>query len=110
VATDKNTARKTAANQSLLREVNERIEKVAGKAWNPEFLCECGNTECIETLELSIGEYEAVRISSLRFPIKPGHEHPEFERVVDETERYVVVEKFGEAAELAKRFDPRTRG
>jgi hypothetical protein len=30
---------------------------------------------------------------SLRFPIAPGHDVPEIEKVVEENERYVVVEK-----------------
>jgi hypothetical protein len=109
MATDDNTARKAAENQSLLREVNERIEEVAGEAWNPEFLCECATTDCIETLELSVGEYESIRSSPVRFPIKPGHDDPEFERVVEETERYAVVEKFGKAAEIVSKMDPRSR-
>src|SRR3954470_16291988 len=102
-----NQARKAAQNQALIRQVNERIEEVAGDAWLPEFLCECADSECIETLELSIGEYEAIRSSSLRFPIKPGHDFPDIERVVEEHDRYVVVEKFGEAAEVVRALDPR---
>jgi hypothetical protein len=102
-----NHVRKAAQNQALIRQVNERIEEVAGEAWRPEFLCECGDSECIETLELSIGEYEAIRCSSLRFPIKPGHEFLQFERVVEETDRHVIVEKFGEAAEVVRELDPR---
>lgn len=102
-------ARKGAENQALMREVNERVEEVAGEAWNPEFLCECANMDCIETLELSLAEYESIRSSPLRFPVKPGHEYPQFERVVTSNERYAVVEKIGEAAAVAKELDPRTR-
>jgi hypothetical protein len=89
--------------------VNERIEQVADDASNPQFLCECANTDCIETLQLSIAEYEAIRTSPVRFPIKPGHEFGEFETVVEEHEGYVVVEKFGEAGEVAQELDPRSR-
>jgi hypothetical protein len=102
-------ARKGAKNQALMREVNERVEEIAGEAWNPEFLCECADTDCTETLELSLGEYESIRSSPVRFPIKPGHEFSEFERIVEENERYVVVEKFGKAAEVVRRLDPRSR-
>jgi hypothetical protein len=38
----------------------------------------------------------------------PGHEFPEFERIVEENEEYIIVEKFGEAAEVAKSLDPRS--
>jgi hypothetical protein len=60
-------------------------------------------------LNLSIAEYERIRSSPARFPIVPGHEYPEFERIVEENKEYVVVEKFGEAAEVAKTLDPRSQ-
>src|SRR4051812_16710500 len=44
-------AQKGAHNQALIREVNERIEKVADDAAHPEFLCECADTNCVETIE-----------------------------------------------------------
>ena len=99
---------RAAYNQALMREVNERVEEVAGKAWLPEFLCECADPECMETLELSLGEYDAIRTSPIRFPIKPGHDYPEFERILEENERYAVVEKFGEAADVVRKLDPRS--
>ncbi|HEY7003418.1 MAG TPA: hypothetical protein VH281_03995 [Gaiellaceae bacterium] len=101
-------ARKGALNQALLREVNERIEKLAEDAAHPEFLCECADPDCIDTIELSIAEYEAIRSSPVRFPVKRDHDYPEFERVVEEHERYVVVEKFGEAAEIVRQANPRS--
>jgi hypothetical protein len=102
-------AEKGAHNQALIREVNERIEKLADDAAHPEFLCECADTNCVEMIELSIAEYESIRSSPVRFPIKPGHDYPEFERVVEEREHYVVVEKFGEAARVVAKLDPRSR-
>jgi hypothetical protein len=36
-----------------------------------------------------------------------GHDIPEVERVVEENERFVVVEKFGESAVVAINLDPR---
>jgi hypothetical protein len=102
-------AEKGAHNQALIREVNERIEKLADDAAHPAFLCECADTNCVDTIELSIAEYESIRSSPVRFPVKLGHDYPEFERVVEENERYVVVEKFGEAARIVKKLDPRSR-
>jgi hypothetical protein len=101
--------RKGAHNQALIRAVNERIEAIAEDAANPEFLCECADSECVETIQLSIGEYETIRRSPVRFPVKPGHDYPEFERVVEEHEGYVVVEKFGEAAEIVRTLDSRSK-
>ena len=101
--------RKGAHNQALIRAVNERIEELAEDAAHPDFLCECADSDCIEQIELSIAEYEAIRSSPVRFPVKPGHDYPEFERVVEEHEGYVVVEKFGEAAEIVRQADPRSK-
>jgi hypothetical protein len=108
VATQDDHAVKGAKNQSLIRAVNEHVEEVAREVANPEFLCECADAQCIETVELSIMEYESIRSSPVRFPIKPGHDYPEFERVVEENERYAIVEKFGKAGEIARREDPRS--
>jgi hypothetical protein len=102
-------AEKGAHNQALIREVNERIEQVAEDAAHPEFLCECADTNCVEVIEISIAEYEAIRSSPVQFPVKPGHDYPEFERVVEEHEHYAVVEKFGEAARIVAKLDPRSR-
>ena len=102
-------AEKGAHNQALIREVNERIEQVAEDAAHPEFLCECADTNCVEVIELSIAEYEAIRSSPVQFPVKPGHDYPQFERVVEDHEHYAVVEKVGEAARIVARLDPRSR-
>jgi len=76
--------RRAAHNQALIREVNERIEQVAKDAAHPEFLCECADANCVEMIELSITEYASIRSSPVRFPVKLGHDYPEFERVVEE--------------------------
>ena len=102
-------AEKGAKNQALIREVNERIEKLADDAAHPEFLCECADTNCVELIELSIAEYESIRSSPVRFPVKPGHDYPEFERVVKERDHYAIVEKFGEAARIVRKLNPRSR-
>jgi hypothetical protein len=92
-----------------MRDVNERIRDIAAEAENPEFLCECANMDCTETIQASVAEYEAIRSSPVRFPVKSGHSQSEFERVVEEHEDYVVVEKFGDAGEVARKLDPRQR-
>jgi hypothetical protein len=45
---------------------------------------------------------------SERFAVTPGHLRPEVERVVEKHRLYWVVEKFGEAAEVAEETDPRS--
>jgi hypothetical protein len=99
---------KAARNQSLMREVNERIEALAETAGEMEFLCECADIGCIETIKMSVAEYERVRSSPTRFPIVVGHDVPEFENVLEVSDGYVVVQKRGAAAEEAARLDPRS--
>ena len=105
---DDQRAAKGAKNQALWRHVNERVESVMDEAANPEFVCECARMDCTETLQMTIAEYEGVRESPVRFPIVPGHEFLEFEGVVEDNGRYMIVEKVGEAARVAERLDPRS--
>ena len=99
-----------ARTQSLFREVNERIEEVtAGRSHHGEVVCECADQTCAETIPLTLAEYETVRRVPTHFVIRPGHDVPEIERVIDETDRYVVVEKLDEAGSVATRLDPRRR-
>jgi len=99
-------ATKAAHNQALFRSVNERIREISDGGAVPEpepvgFLCECADVECAQTIDLTIVEYEAIRLVPTRFPVKPGHEWADVERVVEQTEHYYVVEKHGEAGRLA---------
>ena len=102
---------RAARNQSLFREVNERIESVVNKlSMFQEFICECARTDCGEQVSLTLAEYEAIRAHPARFAVKPGHVVPDVERVVDAAAgRYEIVEKIGEAAELAGQLDPRAK-
>jgi hypothetical protein len=77
------TENRRAHNETLLREVNERVEEVAtGFSGYGEddglligFICECGRDDCSEPLEVTHAQYEAVRSSPRRFLVVPGHEH-----------------------------------
>jgi hypothetical protein len=94
---------RTARNEALIREVNERIEKVDKAAEEAslapeeaffEFLCECGGDDgCEEHVQLTIREYEKVRSQDDRFAVYPGHEQEELEWVAARNERFVVVDK-----------------
>jgi hypothetical protein len=82
---------------------------VAETAKDVQVMCECADVDCERTLNLSIAEYERVRASSVRFPVALGHVYPEVEHVVEENERFAVVQKEGKAAEVSARLDPRKR-
>jgi hypothetical protein len=101
-------ARRIGKNEALFREVNERIEEIAGGP-RIEFLCECGNVDCTEPVTLTAGEYEALRAEPDRFAVLPGHEEPDVEDVVERHDGYLVVRKHpGGPAELAEARDPRS--
>jgi hypothetical protein len=102
-----------AKNETLFREVNERIEAAVGRSDRDDghvydFLCECSNADCTLLLPLTIGEYEAVRSNPSQFIVAPGHELPEIENVEARNARYQVVMKQGEAAEYVTERDPRS--
>jgi hypothetical protein len=95
-------------NEALFRSVNETVAAAAASLPGPiDFLCECGQHWCAESVSLTRGEYEHVRADPGRFFVKPDHNRPEIERVVEEHEDYWVVEKFGEAGEVARETDGR---
>lgn len=100
---------KAAKNQALMREVNERIAKISEEASEIQLLCECADLSCHAVLDISMLEYESVRSSPVRFPIALGHDLPDVEQVVEQNERYAIVEKVGKAAEVSAKLDPRAR-
>jgi 5-bromo-4-chloroindolyl phosphate hydrolysis protein len=103
--------KRAARNQSIFREVNEKLEGLAENfqavSETAQFTCECADLGCIAMIDLTLNEYEAVRKNPNRFVVLPGHVYPEFERVVSETERYVLVAKHDEGGELAEDLNPR---
>jgi len=99
---------RVARNEALFREVNERVEGLAGDSPRIDFVCECGDLDCLERLELTRTTYEQVRSDPRRFVVAPGHENPDVERVVARLEGYLVVEKVAEAARVAVEHDPRS--
>jgi hypothetical protein len=111
----KGRAARQARNETLHREVNERlaqIDKQADAGWATdeetfEFLCECERGDgCHERVRMRLAEYEHVREQDDRFAVVPGHENPELERVVERNERFALVDKVAEA-EHAVADDPR---
>jgi hypothetical protein len=84
-----------AQNEAIFRAGNEAIvQNMPGTEPILPLICECGASECLETIYVTPPEYEAVRSHSARFALSSGHED-ETESVVDELDRYSVVEKTG---------------
>jgi len=97
--------RRLGENEAYWRRVNELAPPDPG-VMNTVF-CECGRIECDMRIPMTAPEYEQARAKSTTFVVAPGHQLPEVERVVETTERYVLVEKVGEAAAVAVRDDSR---
>jgi hypothetical protein len=99
-----------ARNETIFREVNERIEELAqrGELDPLDILCECGNPDCKEPLRVSVVEYERVRQQPTDFFVAPGHVIPAIEKVIDEKQSFDVVRKLSEEGELARKTDPRS--
>ena len=102
-----------ANRRGLLRELNERIAEVGAgfgfeRGGRMRFVCECGSDECVQAIELTLAEYEAVRAHARRFAIAPDHENPMVEMVTGQTSRFAVAETFvGEASRIPEETDPR---
>lgn len=109
------TSERVGRNEALFREVNERIKEVSESlravsvGSGIEFICECSHTDCHGPIQLELADYERVREHPERFVVAPGHLWaPETERVVEQTDRYWVLEKFGDAGDVADAADPRS--
>lgn len=104
---------RAARNQSLFREVNERLQELATNfqelADTAVFACECADLQCVEQIDMTMDEYQSVRRHPNRFVVAPGHVYPDVENVVSENQRYVLVAKIGKAAAIAEAADPRSR-
>lgn len=105
--------KRVGENEVLFREVNERLREL-GEAFSDitetaEFICECANSSCTERVQLTLSTYEEIRSDPKRFFVIKGHELLEYEKVVEEADEYVVVEKLpGGPAGIAIRDDPRS--
>jgi hypothetical protein len=103
-------------NESRFRLVNERLRDLVmddaeRHHEHPDALsvvCECGDVDCTDKIDVELSTYEWIRAGSARFVIVPGHELPDSERVVREGPGYAIVEKFGDARSAASELDPRT--
>jgi hypothetical protein len=109
------SAERVARNGATFRQANEEIRGYAAK-WEMggplPAICECADMTCTAIVSLTPAEYEDVRAHSARFIHVPGHEASDhgWARVIADFGEYVVVEKIGEAAEIAKQLNPRAGG
>ncbi len=113
MSSENDRAVRIAQNQSLFREINERVKELNqtfdALSRQTEWICECANTACVEPVQMTHGEYEEVRArGNACFFVKPDEAHvvPEVETILEKRERYWIVQKIGLAGESAERDAP----
>ena len=104
--------RRIAENEAIFRSVNEQIQGVGVTAATAEdeigIVCECGTTSCTDRITVPRSDYERVRADSKLFILRPGHDDPESETVVEKLPGYwIVVKKPGLAANIVEALDER---
>jgi hypothetical protein len=84
-------------NQQEFKRANERLEHAVAGLVAPDrrvpFVCECLDVTCTGDVAMTISEYRTMRRHEQRFAIIPGHPTLDSERIVDENDRYQLVEK-----------------
>jgi hypothetical protein len=91
-------AQRVWSNEARFAAANDEIALFAGTLAPREFvpfLCECQSTRCTELAELSLGEYEALRLFANRFLVAPACSSAELpdSLVLERNERYTVVDR-----------------
>lgn len=103
-------ADRIALNEAAFRVANERMrawEERHANGADESYFCECARMDCAEKVVLGADEYEHIRTDSRHFLVRPGHETPEVETVIERCGEYFVIEKAPEVEELVRRTDPR---
>ena len=101
-------------NETRSRDINEWIAEsnessVTGAA--DPFVCECSDSSCMSTINLTHREYEEVRAHGTQFAIARDHESPDLDLMVSERIGFTIVRKLpGLPARLANASDPRRAG
>ena len=109
--TESERKRRIGENEAVFRNVNEQIKAITSTLTTPmrtmSIVCECGLQSCTDRFEVTLTDYERVRSEPTQFFVKPGHDLPETETVVEKQPVYWIVEKDpGLPAAIARATDP----
>ena len=89
--------RRIVENEQAFRAINERLRDDLARAEDGDglvgFVCECGDNECHESVELTAAEYSEAHERDDQFVALAGHVIPDVEVVVGRTDRFVVLRK-----------------
>jgi hypothetical protein len=106
----KRSRERIAKTEALFRNVNEGINEASKRLETDaaRFVCECGDPNCTDRIDVPLDEYESVRDHATRFVVSPGHVKGPVEKIVERRRGYSVIEKIDQAvARIAKRLNPR---
>jgi hypothetical protein len=83
----------TRNRQFVFREVNARIAEITITQGEPTsgFICECGQSDCTSILDLSLGDYQALREGGDFFIAARGHCVEGVDRLVESREGFDVL-------------------
>jgi hypothetical protein len=108
---------KIAYNNAVFRKANESIADAAARYGLDDgrvvpFVCECSDPACTKVIRLTLHDYRSIRDNPRWFAHANGHEAdiPAVVRLVEQHEGFVVVEKVGEAGELAAKLASDAQG
>jgi hypothetical protein len=87
------TRDQTRTSQVILREVNERIADITvhHRQARSLFVCECGQRDCTDYVDLDLREYREIRSSGDHFVAAMGHCVEEVDRVVESRDGFDVL-------------------
>lgn len=105
--------RRIGVNEALYRTVNENIEGLnetfGALTGAMTVICECGDLDCSQQLEVDLPTYERVRAEAALFVVAPGHEASDVEDVVERHETFEIVRKHpGTPERIARASNPRS--
>jgi hypothetical protein len=95
-----------AFNEAVCRGLNERkAQWIDDGLPTAGFRCECGTIHCGSRFRLSQEHWDEARARPARFVVAPEHVAPDVEVVVKEYPEFWLVEKRGEAEEIAEELE-----
>ena len=86
-------AERAALTEKLFAELNDSLIDSTKTAEWTEFVCECANPLCEETIDVTAVTLERIHSYPGHYVVKAGHEVDAVETVVDRSEGLVIVKK-----------------
>jgi hypothetical protein len=98
--------RRKGMNEAQFRRINDLLAELTTTDYGDviDFVCECSDSTCAGTIQLTIAEYAGVHASGTRFAVEPRHDDSSIEDVVARTRDWWTVEKRGIAGRQAEQM------